>query len=149
MKFDRALARLDDPVGRFHVAIPDRILVVVVDARERSVFSEVVVRGIPHLRDWIVCVADAAVDLVVVVFPEAFVSLPAELAGWIVDTRLDCFRKVIRKVVFDLTEYWQRNVADAVVGIHVTALAGLAIADRDRYAFGARVYIQHFGVVLN
>ena len=149
MKFDRALARLHDPVGRFHVAEPDRVLIIVVDARERSVFSEVVIRRIPHLRDRIVCIADAAVDLVLVVFPEALVSLPAKFARWIVNTRCDRFGKIVCKVVFDLAEYRQRNVADAVIGVDVTAPAGLSIADGDRYSIRARVDVQYFSVVLN
>src|SRR6185295_858908 len=106
-------------------------------------------RRVPHLRDRIVGVADAAVYLVLVVFPEALISLPAEFAGWIVDARCHCLLKIIREVVIDLGEYRQRNVADAVVSADVSALAGLAIADRDRYAFGARVDVQHFRVVLN
>src|SRR6185503_6981898 len=86
MKLHRAPAGQLDAILQTHVAKSDRILVVVVKAGERSVLREIVVRRIPHLRDRIGRVTNAAVDLVRIVFPETPVRLPAELASRIVNT---------------------------------------------------------------
>src|SRR5215213_3436809 len=149
MQLDGALASYNDPLRRIFVAELDRVFIVVVDARERSVFGEVVIRRIPHLRDRIVCVADAAVDLVFIVFPETLVRLPAELARRIVDAQCNGVGEILREVVIDLAEQRQGNVADAVVCVDVAAPAGLAIANGDGHSVVARLDVQHFGVVLN
>src|SRR5215210_1482393 len=102
MKLDGARSCHLDPLLESHVAKCNSILVVVIDARQRSVFGEVVVRRIPHLRDGIVSVADATVDLVLVVFPEAAVRLPSELASWIIYTLIHRIAEIPCEVVFDL-----------------------------------------------
>src|SRR6185369_1054005 len=149
MKLDRAFSRRRDAFVETHVAESNRVLVVVVDACERSVFSEVIVRRIPHLRDWIVGIADASVNLVLIVFPEALVCLPAEFARRIVNALRYCFVEVVGEIVIDLTENRQRNVADAVVGLQLSAFAVFEVSDRNGYAIVASLDVQYFRFVLN
>ena len=125
MKLDGALSCHLDPILQTHVAEGERILVVVIDTRERSVLREVVVRRIPHLRDRIIGITDAAVDLICIVFPEACVCLPTELASWIVNTHVNRIAEVFGEVVVDLLQERQWNVADAIIGRDVGANAGL------------------------
>src|SRR5881227_1346602 len=99
MKLDGALPGGPNAILKAHFAEGNDIGVVVIDAGERAVFGEVVIRRIPHLRNRIVCIADAAVNLVPVRFPEALVRLPAELAGGIVLALLDGSREIRREVV--------------------------------------------------
>ncbi len=89
MKLNRALSCHLDALLKAHSAESDSILVIVIDAGERSVFCEVVIRRIPHLRDRVIRITDAAVNLVLVRFPEAIVGLPTELAGRIILALLD------------------------------------------------------------
>src|ERR1051326_4780714 len=104
MEFNRALARRLDPVLKSHLAKLFRVVVVVVNAGQRAVLREVVVRRIPHLRDRIIGITDAAVDLVLIVFPETSVCLPAEFARRIVNARCDSITEVRREVVTDLVD---------------------------------------------
>src|SRR5215212_7181340 len=102
MKLDGPRSRRLDPLLENHVAKRNSVLVVVIDARQRSVFGEVVVRRIPHLRDGVVSVADATIDLVLIVFPEAVIRLPSKLASWIIYTLIHRIAEILCEVVFDL-----------------------------------------------
>src|SRR5258707_14559930 len=104
MKLNRSFSRRLDAILKTHIAESDRIIVVVVDAGQRAVLSKVVVRRIPHLGDRIVCVTDAAINLVLIIFPEAFVGLPAELAGRIILARPDGSVEKRIEIVVDLLE---------------------------------------------
>src|ERR1044072_3068111 len=147
MTLDSALSRHLDPILETHPAEGPGVVVVVIDAGERSVFGEVVIRRIPHLRDRIVGITDAAIDLVLVVFPEPVVSLPAELAGWIIDTLLDRRIETRIEIVTDLLEQRQRNVADAVVCFEGAARS--FAFDDNVDAVNANLNVEHLGVVLN
>ena len=147
MKLDGTPARILDSIRGTHVAEVNRVLIVVVDAGQRAVLREVVVRRIPHLRDRIVGVTDAAVNLPLVRFPKSLVRLPAQFARWVVLALLDGSVEIRREVVANVLEQWQGNVADAVVSVNTAAFASMFDDDGD--TVGANLYIQHFGVVLD
>src|ERR1700704_2708440 len=115
MKLNSALAASNDALLKAHVAESDRVVVVVVDAGQRAVLCEVVIRRIPHLRDRIVRITNAAVNLILVRLPEALVGLPAELASGIILALIDGSIEVIREVVRDplILEQRQGDIADA------------------------------------
>src|SRR6267142_2529646 len=104
MQLDSALPGGNDALLEAHSAEGARIVVVVIDAGQRPVLSEVVIRRIPHLRDRIIRITYPAVNLVLVRLPEAIVGLPAQLAGRIVLAQLDGIAEVSREVVVDLLE---------------------------------------------
>src|SRR6267142_1220939 len=121
MKLDSALSCSLDALIKAHLAKGDGVLVIVIDAGQRAVFRKIVIRRIPHLRYWIIGITDTAVDLVLVRFPEALVGLPAELAGRIIPALLYGSLETRRKVVVDLLEQRQGNIADAIVRLNGTA----------------------------
>ena len=70
MKRDGALPGRLDAILKAHFAEGNGIGVVVIDTGQRAVPGEVVIRRIPYLRDRVVRVTDAAIDLVLVRFPK-------------------------------------------------------------------------------
>src|SRR3981081_2457069 len=133
MKLNGSCSRSLDPILKAHIAGRNRIVVVVVDAGQRAVFCEVVIRRIPHLRYRIVRITNAAVNLILVRLPEALVCLPAKLASGIILALIDVSIEVIREVVRYLLvlEKRQGDIADAVIRIDATAVSVMLNDDGD------------------
>src|SRR4030095_4788068 len=99
MKLHRASASVANSIRRTQVTEVNGILIVIVDTCQRAVLSEVIIGRIPHLSDGVVRVADATVNLPLVIFPEALVCLPAKFASGVIFATIDGRLEVRREVV--------------------------------------------------
>ena len=126
MQFLPPFQRLMQTLLRLHLPEGTGIVVVVVRAGEDSFLAEVAPRRVPHLRDRIGGVRDAAVHLVLRL-PEAVPGLPADLAGVREVRGLDRFLVLVGEVVVvDLRQDRQRDRGDAPVGDDLFAFAAAA-----------------------
>src|SRR6185436_12172371 len=132
MKLCSALPRDSESLLQAQIRECLRLGLIDVGARQCALFREVVIRWIPDLRDDVVRVADAAIDLASRL-PETFVGLPAYLAGLLELRCGDCLLELLREVVRYPVENGHWDVAYAKVRAPCGLLVGrlVQISDGD------------------
>ena len=119
---------------------------VIVGADQDALVAVEARRRIPDLSDIPFGPGNPAVDAGIL-FPEAPVGLPGELAGLDVERSANRRGRLLREVALDIAQDRQRNRADTVIGLGRRLRAARSIAIDDARPVAGAPDLRHLGAV--